>query len=81
MKYQGPFERSTLNDWIEKFKHYKCYPIVGKVSVAPPQKEFRREELFNFKGLQEVPEGRIDAPIYLGINGKVIDVSYGGKEM
>lgn len=64
----SPFERDTLNDWIEKFKYYKAYPIVGKISTPPPVREMKREELVAFKGTQEVPEGRVDAPIYLGIN-------------
>jgi hypothetical protein len=28
----GPFELSTLEDWFSKFKDYKCYPIIGRVS-------------------------------------------------
>jgi len=77
----GPFEKSQLDDWVQKFKYFKCYPIVGRVSAPPTQRDFKRGELAAFKGLQEVPEGRIDAPIYVGINDKVLDVSYGGKEM
>jgi membrane-associated progesterone receptor component len=77
----GPFEKSVLDDWIQKFKHFKCYPIVGKVSIPPKDLELSREQMIEYRGLQEVPEGRIDAPIYIGINGKILDVSYGGKEM
>lgn len=78
----GPFERSTLDDWIQKFKYYKCYPVVGRVSAPPAPRDFKREELLAFSGTQtEVPEGRVDAPIYLAINGTVLDVSYGGKAM
>eukprot|EP01038_Epipyxis_sp_PR26KG_P011249 gene11249-15093_t len=77
----GVFERTNLEGWIQKFKHYKCYPIVGRVSIPPKNLSFTRSELKEFKGLQAVPEGRVDAPIYLAINGKVLDVSYGGKEM
>lgn len=77
----SPFDKSNLDDWVDKFKYYKCYPIVGKVSLPPPARQFTREELNGYKGSQEVPKGRIDAPIYMTINGKVLDVSYGGKEM
>lgn len=77
----GPFERSQLEDWVQKFKYYNNYPIVGKISMPPAQRDFRRAELVEYKGLTESPAGRIDAPIYIGINGKVLDVSYGGKEM
>merc|ERR1719313_2636240 len=39
------------------------------------------EDIAAFKGESAVPPGRINAPIYLGINGKVLDVSFGGYEM
>ena len=34
-----------------------------------------------FRGYQDVPLGRIHAPIYMSIKGKVLDVSFGGVEM
>ena len=77
----GPFEKSTLDDWVDKYKYYKSYPIVGRVSCPPRDLNLTLEDLTHFKGYQSVPEGRIDAPIYVLINGKVLDVSYGGKEM
>ena len=51
------------------------------MSVPPSGLKLSREELLKYKGLQTVPEGRVDAPIYVGVKGKIIDVSYGGKEM
>lgn len=78
----GPFDRSTLDDWIQKFKYYKCYPVVGRVSYPPQPRNFTREELAAFNGTQEqLDPKRVDVPILVGINGKVIDVSYGGKAM
>lgn len=77
----GPFERSNLTDWYEKFKYYKCYPVMGKVSTPPNFREFSKEQLAEYKGQQPVLENRVDAEIYLAIKGKVLDVSYGGKEM
>ncbi|KAJ1400837.1 cytochrome b5-like heme/steroid binding domain-containing protein, partial [Ochromonadaceae sp. CCMP2298] len=77
----GPFERSNLEDWYEKFKHYKCYPVRGKVSVPPTPRDFTKAELQGFKGHQGVLEGRVDAGVYMAIKGNVLDVSYGGKEM
>jgi membrane-associated progesterone receptor component len=77
----GPFERDTLDNWIDKFKNYRGYPIVGKVSVPPAVRDFKREDLLAFNGRQRVPEGRIHAPLYIGLGGKVLDVSYGGMEM
>lgn len=77
----GPFELSSLDDWVSKFKDYKQYPVVGKVTIPLTNLKFKREELKAFDGEQEVPAERIDAPIYVGVSGKVLDVSYGGKEM
>lgn len=84
----GAFERGTLDDWVEKFEHYKGYPIVGRCSTTRsidnhPDKlpEFTRAELKAFRGYQDVPLGRIHAPIYMAIKGKVLDVSFGGVEM
>lgn len=81
IKDLGPFHKDQLEQWVQKFKYHKCYPIIGRVSSPPKAKDFTREELKPFKGLQAVPEGRVDAPILMGISGKVLDVSYGGKEM
>lgn len=77
----GPFELSTLEDWYSKFKDYKCYPIIGKVSKPTVFKDYTLSELLEFKEVSVIPEGRLDAPIFMGICGKIIDVSYGGKEM
>jgi membrane-associated progesterone receptor component len=82
----GAFERSTLDDWVEKFRHYKCYPVVGRCAIAVPSiskktRKITRLELFQYKGLQAVPEGRINCPIYVGLKGKVFDVSFGGVDM
>lgn len=77
-----------MSNWEEKFIHYKSYPVVGKCIFAkeyvPPSdklKKYSAEELAMYKGTQEVPIGRTNAPILIGINGKVIDVSFGGIEM
>jgi len=70
-----------MEEWYEKFKYFKVYPIVGKLSVPPSGLKISRDELSKYNGLQAVPDGRIDAPIYVGLKGKIIDVSYGGREM
>jgi membrane-associated progesterone receptor component len=79
----GGFEKQTLEDWYNKFKHYKQYPVVGKVSIPPEPRDFTKAELLATKdhASDAPPAGRVDAPLYLAINGKVLDVSYGGKEM
>ena len=74
-------DRSNLDDWYSKFKDYKCYPIIGRVSAPLPFKDYSLSELLTYKECTEIPQGRLDAPILMGINGKVIDVSFGGKEM
>jgi len=77
----GPFERNQLDGWVEKFRDFKHYPVVGRCSQPPSSNHvFTVEELKNFRGLQEVPPDRVHAPIYIAINHKVIDVSYGGTE-
>ena len=77
----GGFEKQTLEDWYQKFKYYKNYPVMGRVSVPPPVRDFTKEELLMSKENTEVPVGRVDAPLLMAINGKVLDVAYGGKEM
>lgn len=77
----GPFERDTLDDWVSKFKHYKAYPIVGRLSTPLPFREYLVSDLSAFKGKQEKPEGRIHCPILVAVKGVVYDVSFGGHEM
>jgi len=76
----GPFERSQLQDWVMKFKHYKCYPVVGKLSKASEPRSFTLSELSEFTGEKDAPAGRVHAPIYVGVKGTVFDVSFGGHE-
>jgi membrane-associated progesterone receptor component len=75
----SPTEVQTLDDWIQKF-HAKGYPIVGRVSEPPSNIKFTREQLQAYDGFNESTkiEGRVNLPIYIGFNGKVYDVSYGG---
>ena len=88
----GPFHRETLDSWEEKYMHYKNYPVVGKCLYKPPHvpaKDTKFEDLPKLtiddistkKGEDSPPDGRVNAPIYLGICGKVLDVSFGGTEM
>ena len=73
------FERDMLDDRINQYKYFRGYPVVGRVSHPPKDLTFTRAQLAAYTGEQEVPEGRLDAPIYIGLCGKVVDVSYGGK--
>ena len=74
-------ERAQLDEWYFKFKYVKKYPIVGRVSSPEKDLKLSISELHKYKDIQEVPEGRVDAPLYVGINGKVVDVSYGGLDL
>ena len=77
------FERSTLDDWIEKFEHYKNYPVVGRcidmnVTSLP---SMTRSQLSQYRGKQGAHEGRLHASIYVGLSNQVFDVSFGGEEL
>lgn len=77
----GPFEKDTLEDWVSKFKHFKAYPIVGRLAEPMPFREYLVADLLVFKGKQATPVGRIHSPILVGVKGSVYDVSFGGQEM
>jgi membrane-associated progesterone receptor component len=84
------FELDNLNNYVHKFKYFKKYPIVGFVVIdGVPTKDTPLESLpvmtdsdiLSFNGKQtSIPEGRICAPIYIGLSGRVLDVSFGGVE-
>lgn len=75
------FEKDVLEDWYNKFKLFRCYPVVGRVSMPPTGLRLTKDQLKEFRGEQPVPAGRVDAPIYISLRRKILDVSYGGKEM
>mmetsp|Transcript_83738 Transcript_83738/g.236512 ORF Transcript_83738/g.236512 Transcript_83738/m.236512 type:complete len:285 (+) Transcript_83738:144-998(+) len=74
-------EMDQLEQWINKYKYEKEYPVVGKLSTPPARRPMTVEELAEFNGAGAVPEDRVDPPLYVGIKGKVYDVSYGGFDM
>jgi len=75
------FEKDILEDWYNKFKLFRCYPVVGRLSIPPTNLRLTKDQLKEYKGTQEIPTGRVDAPIYISLCRKILDVSYGGKEM
>lgn len=77
----GPFERDTLDGWVQKFMHIKGYPIVGKLSHPPVDRTITHQELHACNGTQTSKKDRIDSEIYISLGGTVYDVSYGGKDM
>jgi len=78
-------EQAELDGWIEKFKYYRNYPVMGRL-IAPddmpsPTRSITKEEMELHKGddeLEELPDGYAALPIYLGAGTRVFDVSFGG---
>ena len=86
----GVGDKAELNNWLEKFEHYRCYPIVGKLipddKLPSADRIMTAEELAKFDGtIEGVPTGEYlgyaTHPIYLGALDKVFDVSFGGVTM
>lgn len=71
-------EKIHLQEWIDKFD--SKYNKVGKVSLPPVNLKLTKNELIVYNGTQEVPQDRVNAPIYLAIDGIILDVSYGGVD-
>jgi membrane-associated progesterone receptor component len=90
----GPFERDVLEQWVEKFKYFKHYPVVGKISNPKRDRIFTRSELKLYRGVPPATDSdgnadattsasapdRVDPEILLAVKGNVYDVSYGGTE-
>jgi membrane-associated progesterone receptor component len=75
-------ERNELEGWIDKFTHYRNYPIKGRLipdnKLPDPNRIVTKEELAKNNGLQPVPEGYATAPIYIAADNKIFDMSFGG---
>ena len=75
-------EKNTLDEWIEKFTHFKPYPILGRLVIddmlPSSDRVLSQEDLAKNDGTGAIPDGYATAPIYLGVVGKVFDVSFGG---
>lgn len=75
-------EKEELDNWINKFEHWRCYPIKGRLipdcKLPDPDRILSLEDLWNNNGEGQVPEGYASAPIYIGAHDKVYDVSFGG---
>ena len=84
----GRGDKAELENWLEKFEHYRCYPIKGRLvdTLPSPERSISLEELTKYDGtIEGVPTGEHSGyathPIYLGAYDKVFDVSFGGVEM
>lgn len=74
-------ERTELDNWIMKFRDYRGYPVLGKlvVELPDPDRVLNDADLKVFDGSGEIPEGYAAAPIYIGADDKVFDMSFGGN--
>jgi len=86
----GVGDKNELDGWMEKFEHFRCYPIMGRLvpdtKLPSPDRVIGVEELAKYNGLTEgKPEGEYEGyarePIYLGAGDVVFDVSFGGVPM
>jgi len=73
-------QRAQLDEWYFKFKYIKKYPIIGRLSYPTKYLKITVNELHKYKDIQDIPEGRIYAPLLIAINNKIVDVSYGGTD-
>lgn len=76
-------EETKLNRWIHKFQNIKQYPLLGRLippsQLPNPERILTRDNLALYNGESlDIPEGYAVAPIYLGVDGMVFDVSFGG---
>lgn len=75
-------ERTELDNWIEKFRDYRSYPVLGRlvVDLPDPSQLLTVLDLKKHVGSTDeaIPDGYAAAPIYIGAGNKVFDMSFGG---
>lgn len=78
-------EKDNLDDWIQKYKYYKQYPIVGKLVYLESNEELIKKNIYTMETLKqfdgesnETPDGYAVPPLLIAIKGKVYDMSFGG---
>jgi len=75
-------EADELDNWCTKFEHFKCYPVVGRLiadeDMPDPDRIMTKDELGSNDGGGVLPKGYATAPLYVGAQGRVFDVSFGG---
>ena len=78
-------EKDNLDDWIQKYKYYKQYPIVGKLLYLDSSEELMKKNIYSVDELKqfdgeknETPLGYAVPPLLIAIKGKVYDMSFGG---
>ncbi|CAM9346089.1 unnamed protein product [Chrysoparadoxa australica] len=72
--------QKSLDGWIEQFDHK--YVRSGRlITDMPEQRDLTEEELLEYDGTNPVPEGFACPPIYVGLKGRIFDVSFGGSHL
>lgn len=75
-------EKEELNGWIDKFTHYRMYPVLGRLvpddKLPDQNRVLSKEDIAPFNGSSDIPEGYASPPIYVGAGDKVFDMSFGG---
>jgi membrane-associated progesterone receptor component len=80
-------ERTELDNWIEKFRDYRNYPVLGRLVVPMPDPDriLTTTDLAQHSGHASagnesgaLPDGYATQPIYIGAKDKVFDMSFGG---
>ena len=57
-------EKTELENWISKFRDYRCYPVLGRLIMdIDPDRVVTHQGLKRHNGSGEVPEGYSTAPI------------------
>lgn len=73
---------SSLDGWIQQFTYMKNYPVLGKLipddKLPSSDRVISKEDLLQYKGEGEIPDGYAAAPIYLCAGGDIFDMSFGG---
>lgn len=77
----SPGELETLDEWFEKLKHVKRYPVVGRLSEPTiydgPLSHSELRDL-QARSLTATAGHRVHPPLLVGLLGHVYDVGYGG---
>jgi len=75
-------EKMELENWIDKFTHYRCYPVLGRLipdsQLPSSDRILSKDELAQHTGSEEKSDTYGTAPIYVGAGDQVFDVSFGG---
>jgi len=78
-------EKEQLNEWLVKFRDFKCYPIVGRLvpdeNIGNNNKDkiLQPQDVQSVVGDGEPKEGHAIPSIYVGCGDYYYDCSFGGS--